>query len=75
MVSREVVPGEVQRARAFRGGTTAGDHAWRGLEVEALRGGPQFEGGDTGGAGDVGGGPGGRVEVEVADKDCGDVGG
>ena len=55
------------------GGAAAGDHARGGLEVKAFRGGPLLEGSNAGGAGKVGRGPGGGVEVEVANKDGGDI--
>ena len=75
VVGREVVPCEVKRTRTFRGGAAAGDHARGGLEFEAFRGSPLLEGSNARGAGNVRGGPGGGVEVEVADEDGGNVGG
>ena len=73
VVSRKVVPREVKHARAFGGGSAAGDHARGGLEFKTFRGGPQLEGSNARGAGNVGGGPRGGVEIEVSDKDGGNV--
>ena len=73
VIGSEIVPRKVQSAGPFRRRATAGDGAGWGLEFEAFSSSPQFEGGNTRGARDTGGGPRGGMKVEIAHKDGGNI--